>query len=104
MKRHIILAALAAAALGVTGCAGLGAESYGDQLKSQGNATAALGKDWNEGEKSIERGREMIEDGNRKINDGERDKRRGTDMIRAGEQMKLNAEEMMRQREEQAGA
>lgn len=104
MKRQIIIMALAAAALGVTGCAGLGAESYGDQLKSQGSATSALGKDWNEGEKSIKRGREMIKDGNRKIDDGERDKRRGADLVRAGEQMKLNAEETMRQRDELAGA
>lgn len=99
MKRHFILAVLASAVIGLSGCAGFGDKSYGDELKAQGSETAELGKDWNEGERSIERGLDMIKDGNRKIEDGENEKRRGSTMIRDGERLKQNAEEKMRQRD-----
>ncbi|MGF1552755.1 MAG: hypothetical protein ACFBWO_09670 [Paracoccaceae bacterium] len=81
----------ALAALALAACAEQGEPSFGSRLRGEGDATAALGRQW-------ERGQEMIEDGEALIEDGRERVERGERMIREGRRLKADAEEAYRMR------
>ena len=81
-----------------TGCASVrsmlpGSEgSAGDQMISQANETKSLGKDWNEGQRLVEKGNEMISKSEALARESRDAKAEAEDMIARGNSMIENSE------------
>lgn len=104
MPRRLAILPLIAAPL-LAGCAG--EPDFGQRLAAESGAVAAIGEDWREGDRAVERGRALIEEGRDEVAEGEdlldsgrRKIRRGEALVEEGSDAKAGAEAAYQQRAE----
>lgn len=84
-KPIIILPALIASTFILASCGGVSNPTLGEQIASEGNAVADIGKRWQKGEDMIKKGEKLKKKGHNEI-------KKGDSMIKKGQSMKQKAE------------
>jgi len=67
--------------------------TFGERLQAEGAGLAAIGDQWVEGRKKLERGEALIEEGNDLVEEGQEKLEKGEDLVEEGRRLMEESEQ-----------